>query len=528
MEELSEKTWDVVIIGGGMGGGAAAYRLSRAGLSVLLIERGHNDLDRFAENPGIRFSDDPAKRLTAGNWPEKLELTIDGRKSTVWPVIGCGVGGSTLLYGATLERLHRDDFDASIYSPDGTPMSWPFSYSDLQPFYLELERLLEVRGTRDPLDSASGYELLAPPPMSDCDADIFRAMERAGLEPYRLHVGIRYDAGCTECGGHYCRRRCKGDALSRLIVPAMASGNLTVLDKVAVQRLDADASRVTRVIATREGKEIAFRGRAVVLAAGSLHSPKLLLESRNSHWPTGIGNSNDLVGRNLMFHAFDFVAVWPTSRSLSRDGPTRTLATRKFYRHEGTRLGYIHSMGLHAGYGEILHFLHQQLEVSRYRAVPLLRQALRVPAWIASKLFNKAVVFSTLVEDYPSPRNRVCLSESSPSGIAVHYSIPDELRARTELKRSLIRQFLPDLRVMVINRDVLLNLGHPCGTCRAGNDPSSSVVDGDGKVHELDNLFVADGSVMPTSGGVNPSLTIGAIALRIADRIAGRFRLGTL
>ena len=505
-----------------MGGGAAAHRLSSAGLDILLLEMGRSDVAGSASFAAAASEDDADARLEAGRWPNRLDVTIDQVTNLTWPVLGCGIGGSTLFYSAALERMHRDDLDSNDTSPSGISLNWPISYDELQPYYLEIERLLEVRGSQDPLDTDSQYALLEPPPLSECDRHFYDWMERSGLGPYRLHVGIRYQPGCTECGGQVCPIGCKSDARNRLIEPALKSGKLTILDRTTVTRLVTDSSRVDHVIAQRDGEAVSFRAKAFVLCAGALNTPKLLLKSTSDRWPNGIGNCHDVVGRYLMFHAYDFIAIWPKNSRLSRIGPLRTLASRKLYRVNDTRLGYFHSTGLTAGYGEILHYLHQHYASGTHLLHRLVRAGLRLPAWLAAKLFRDASVFSTLIEDFPSTDNRVMLSENSPSEIAFHYAIPNELRERTKLLRELVRRHFRDHRVIVINRDVHLNLGHPCGTCRAGHDPRSSVVDASCRIHGIDNAYIADGSVFPTSGGVNPSLTIGALALRAADQLVMR------
>ena len=134
-------------------------------------------------------------------------------------------------------------------------------------------------------------------------------------------------------------------------------------------------------------------------------------------------------------------------------------------------------------------------------------------------MFGEAAIFTTLIEDFGYLENRVLLDKNSASGIRFEYTIHREFRDRCREFKKIIRNQLSSLKSFSLWDEANLNYGHPCGTCRAGDDPRSSVVDCDCKVHGMENLYIADSSIMPTSGGTNPSLTIAASALRIADKI---------
>lgn len=516
LEDAARQDWDVIVVGGGMGGGAACHALTRNGHRVLLIEKGRaNPEPDPASDAGI--SSDRGKRLKHGHWPSRLRVEVDGAASEIYPALGCGAGGSTLLYAGTLGRLRPGDF-ATQRLPDGSSVAWPFRYEDLAPYYQHMERLFHVCGTPDPLSPCDGDALLPPPAMGDRDRHFFDAMRQAGLHPYRQHMAVRYLEGCTECGGSPCGRDCKQDARNVFILPALATGLLTLLEETEVVEVLADRERARGVVVAGPDGPVTISGGAVVLASGALSTPAILQRSRSPAWPAGVGNDHDLVGRYLMFHTSDFVAVWPR-RGLPAAGPGRTISFRDFYELDGRKLGEVQSMGLSAGYPEILTFLHQWFEKSPLKRVGVVRPLLRIPAWLAAKVFSEASVFATIVEDFPSPENRVVIGADDPQDVEVRYAIPEELHQRVRDMRRLLTERLSRLRVMVVNHDVMLNYGHACGTCRAGVDPASSVVDADCRVHGLSNLYVLDGSFMPTSGGANPSLTIGANALRVAERI---------
>ncbi len=512
--EAVERTWDAIVIGSGMAGASVAYRLTELGLSVLILEKG---LGSTEDGSFVDQAEDPRHRANYGWWPEQLDLSLDGKSSQIWPMLGCGVGGSTLLYAAALGRLESTDFECR-QSPDGRKLDWPISYSDLEPYYLEIERLFRTCGTADPLAPYARYALAEPPPLGRRDVHFIHAMQANGLHPYRMHNAMDYLPGCDECGGKSCSRGCRGNAKNRLIEPALATGRLHIEASSEVISLNADREHATSVTFVKNGNKYMVKGTAFVMAAGALATPVILQRSRSTYWPQGIGNDNDLVGRNLMFHASDFIAVWP-KKKIPIDGPQRTIAFRDFYDCKSAKLGEVQSMGLSAGYGQILTYLHQKLDGSPLRKLPLVRSLLRIPARLASYAFKEATVFASILEDHPYLTNRVYASKHVSSGRIVEYKIPGELRQRTELMRKLITSQLRSLRVLVINQEISLNYGHACGTCRMGDDPKDSVVDASCRVHGMENVYIVDGSVMATSGGTNPSLTIGALALRAGNTI---------
>lgn len=503
--------WDVVIVGSGMGGAALGYALARRGRRVLFLERGV--LQPAGGQPANEVND-PDQRLRLGLWPDPVRMTVNGRTTESYAAIGCAAGGSTRLYAAALERFEPVDFEPAPGAPHPAG-PWPVSYADMAPFYAQAEDLLHVLGTRDPLGDAVGRELPPPPPSAPVDNVFIDDFARAGLHPYRLHVGIGYEPGCRECLGTVCDRACKSDAANRFLQPALATGHAELRTECDVVGIDSSGRVATAVAYRRDGVPHHVRGRVVVLAAGALRSPGLMLLSANADHPAGLGNSSGLVGRNLMFHASDWVALWP-SRKAAMDGPRKTIALRDFYRAGAVRLGAFQSVGLSAGYGNILMFLYDWFDRSALARFRLLRPFLRIPAAIAAKLFGKASIFALIMEDLPYRDNRVAADPADPGKIIVHYDIRPELAERGRMARQLLRKRLGGLRKFFLRPDFMIDTGHPCGTCRFGEDPKTSVLDRDCRAHDLDNLFVVDASFMPSSAGVNPSLTIAANALRVA------------
>jgi len=178
IDDAAKTNWDIVIIGAGMGGGTLAYSLANANKRVLLIEKGKSNI---VHSEGVEVEDNSVNgRLDSGKWPEKLTAVIDGRVSDFWPPLGCGVGGSTLLYASALQRFRPEDFETQNFS-ENLEVSWPLKYKELEPYYLQAESLFRVRGTVDPLEKETSYNLLPPPPMCESDQSFFQHFQKVGL-----------------------------------------------------------------------------------------------------------------------------------------------------------------------------------------------------------------------------------------------------------------------------------------------------------------------------------------------------------
>ncbi|KPA21244.1 6'''-hydroxyparomomycin C oxidase [Shimia sp. SK013] len=503
----TSKTWDVIVIGTGMGGGTIGRRLAEAGLSVLFVERGPAGLRPEETELNAQIWDQEA-RLVRGFWPEPMTVELDGVSTTFNAPLGAGVGGSSVFYAATLERPEPHDLNHSAEIPHPTG-GWPVTYAEMRPYFSDVERLFSVTGTPDPL--GDGDSLPAGPEMPSADKALLEAMQTAGLHPYQGHMALRNLDRCATCLGRKCPRSCKMDGRSAGVEPALETGRAELLDLTEVTRLSADQNGITKITATRQGEEFDLSARAYVLAAGALTSPRLLMAS-------DLGNGSGLVGHNLMFHLNEIFALWP-GRAFKGSPATKALAFRDTYHDGETRLGMVQAMGIKARYGEIVHYLNMAFDRSALRKLRPLRQLTRIPAAIAVRLFGEAKLFVGILEDLPYAENRVVFDADDPRRLHVSYSIAPELRARRKTFRRLIRRRLKGLRSVFLGTGPELNWGHPCGTLRFGDDPTTSVLNRDCRAHEIDNLWVADASFMPTSMGVNPSLMIAANALRVGDAI---------
>jgi choline dehydrogenase-like flavoprotein len=229
-----------------------------------------------------------------------------------------------------------------------------------------------------------------------------------------------------------------------------------------------------------------------------------------------------MVGRNLMFHAVQRFVMWST-RKLPSTGPRKSISFRDFYLYQGERLGSVQSSGFEAGYGDLLMHFYSVFDRSRLRKLRLLRPFLRIPAMLAIKIFGRGTIFNCCLEDFPYPDNRVVLDPEQDDGIRMQYTVREELKYRNQRFHEMLKKHLDPRRTIFSAPVVDLNFSHACGTCVMGDDPTKSVVDRNGKAHGIDNLYIADASFMPTSAAINPSLTVAANALRVADAIKAAF-----
>lgn len=516
---LAQVHWDAIVIGTGIGGGTLGRSLAEAGQKVLFLEKGPQG--HRAEQQGL--NDDvfvPEARQVRGYWPDPISATVNGRSSSFYAPLGAGVGGSSVFYAATLERPERHDLDPQPDLPHPTG-GWPCSFDQMVPWYDRAAGLYALSGTADPLGADPAVPLRDPPEMSAADAALFQAFQSAGLHPYRAHTAARDLPDCQSCLGVKCPKPCKMDGRSAGVEPALATGNATLMDMCAVTRLLGAGDRIDGVEARRDGETLTFRASRYILAGGALNSPRVLLASASEVWPQGCANSSGLVGRNLMFHLNEMIAVWPPKDARAA-GPTKAISLRDHYVVDGQRMGMVQAMGVDVGYGEILHYLGQMTERSRFRRVPGIKPLLRLPAAVAAQAFGDAKIFVGLLEDLPYADNRVSFDPAAPDRIQVDYTLHPELLTRRRAFRKAIHRGFKGSRRMFLGLTPELNFGHPSGTVRFGADPVHSVLDADCRAHDLTNLYVADASFMPTSMGVNPSLTIAANALRVADAILGK------
>ena len=518
----SEDHYDIIVIGSGPGGGSLSHRLAPTGKRILMIERG----DYL---PRSRANWDAKTVFVDGAY--QAQDTWYGRGGTSFhPGLHYYVGGNSKVYGSALFRLRERDFGA-LQHVDGVSPAWPLGYDVFEPYYGQAEELFHVHGQRgeDPNEPWSSTPYAYPPvshePRIQALSD---TLHKEGLHPFHLPLGILLDekdgkptptSPCIRCDafdGFPCAVNAKADAQVICVDPTLAAHpNLTLLANAYVERLETDASgrSITGVHLTRNGAHEVYSADIVVVACGALSSALLLLRSASDAHPAGLANGSNQVGRNYMRH--DMSVLMTILKEPNHTVFQKTLAVSDYYFGDKD---WPHPMGL------IQMCATSHGEQIRGEALPSFL------SWAPEMPFNKmaehSMDFWLQSEDLPKSDNRI-----SYDGDKVVLSIAEGREEAAHRLKHKLKELLEPIGALPILLDRSLYLGkdipisgtaHQAGTCRFGADPRSSVLDLDCRAHEVDNLYVTDASFFPSIGAVNPTLTIIANALRVADRIKER------
>lgn len=503
-EHVRRQDWDALVIGTGVGGATLGYALARAGWRVLFLEKG-----RAAFRHGDTLRGDYPEQVCPGDAPladclrrgGRLADTVRDGAHAFTPLMGCGSGGSSALYGMAMERFFPDDF-----------ADWPITYEELEPYYEQAEMLYGVRGERDPLRPPAPDLPPAPAP-SPAQAELHVHFQRRGMHPYRLPQACEFLPDCACCQGYLCPRACKNDAGRVCLEPSLAEHGATLLDECEALRLEADTQRVTGVICRHAGETMTLRARHIVLAAGALQTPALLLRSASNEWPAGLANRSGLVGRHLMRHLVDLYLVFTREKS---DRRQKELGLSDLYQRDGVKLGTLQSFGALPPAAMLVQDLNRDLRTHAPWAASLLAPLRPLLRPLLDQLFTRGVLLAAILEDPPHADNRVLPGPP----LAIEYRLHAEARERLALFRREVAAALRPYRFLSLYQaEKSAMLAHACGTCRFGDDPATSVLDRHNRAHDLDNLWVVDAAFFPTSGGTNPALTIAANALRVAGHL---------
>jgi choline dehydrogenase-like flavoprotein len=302
------------------------------------------------------------------------------------------------------------------------------------------------------------------------------------------------------------------------VLRAVTEHGAQLLAECRVLRLEADRTRVRQVIAQHRSGTLALRAKVVVLAAGALATPVLLLNSRSGDWPAGLANGSDWVGRNLMRHLMDWIEVWP-ERGCKITEENKEIGLNDFYFYEGQKFGTLQSASAMAKLASMdMLTNHPGWQPTMLR---LLSPAIRP---VYDRFLSGGLVLVPIMEDLPYLDNRVEPSDRPGADGRQRLRLQYRLHAsEIERRKMFLRQVkgaLKPFRTLTLRTGANNStLGHVCGTCRFGDDPKTSVLDPQNRAHEVDNLYVVDASFFPSSAGLNPSLTVAANALRVAAHV---------
>jgi choline dehydrogenase-like flavoprotein len=506
--------YDLIIIGTGAGGGTVAYELAQTGKRILLLERG-DYLPREPENWS-------SEAVFSDNRYKSHETWHDGAGAPFQPGIHYYVGGNTKFYGAVLLRMRERDF-AEVHHRDGISPAWPLTYRDFAPYYLRAETLYQVHGqrasdpTEPPEEAPYPWPAVTHEPRVQELADDLR---RTGMHPFPLPLGVLLDerrpqaSPCIRCGtcdGFPCLVHAKSDAQVICVTPALKHPNVELITNAYVERLETSPSgrEITGVVVREQIGTKTYCARTVVVSCGAINSAALLLRSANSQHPNGLGNRSDVVGRHYMFHnnsAFIALSARPNNTVFQK-----TLGLNDFYWGDAESnfpLGHIQMLGkTHAA----------MFKAETHGLIP--NRALE-------EMARHSVDFWLTTEDLPLADNRVTVQSD---GIHIAYSNTnlESHRQLTTRLRGLLRRIGCDDHLIPRaayfgQRLPIGGTGHQNGTIRFGADPETSALNLFCQSHEIENLFVVDGSFFPSSSAVNPTLTIIANAIRVADHLRTR------
>lgn len=509
---MFETHYDVIVIGSGAGGGSVLERLAPTGKRILALERGAF-LPREKRNWDVRA-------VGIENCYGPNETWRDRAGQPFQPGVKYAVGGNTKVWGAATLRMRPSDF-REVRHAGGVSPAWPISYDELEPWYTQAEHLWRVRGRRgaDPSEGpASAPYAHAPIPHEPRVEELLADFAKAGVHSFPLPLALQRDEGdpasacirCDTCDGFPCLVGGKSDAETICVRPALAHPNVTLLTGARVLRLDTDAAghRVTDVLAEIDGRVERFRGDLVVVAAGAVQSAALFLRSTSARWPNGLANDAGLVGTHYMCH--QNAAVFALSRRENHSVLQKTFAITDWY-HVGRDVD--HPLGL-------------VQPLNRSSALQLEANPPGVEGHPPEYLATHSLEFWLTSEDLPARENRVRLDADG--GIVLDYE-PNNRAALGGLARHLAAAlarvegdgFDPEKQFRLSRMPVSV-CSHQCGTLRMGDDPMLSVLDRHCRARGIDNLYVADAAPFPSSAAVNPTLTILANAMRVADHLIAR------
>ena len=519
----NDNRYDVIIIGTGAGGGTLAQKLAPTGKKVLLLERG-DYVPREKDNWSTLAVNVHGKYQTKEVWRDR-----DGKE--LHPHTNYCVGGNTKFYGAALFRLRREDFFETRHYGGLSP-AWPVSYDEFEPYYAQAEQHYHVHGQRgeDPSEPpASGpypHAAVSHEPRLQQLSDDFA---RLGLRPFHTPLGIMLNEQnphaskcirCNTCDGFPCMMFAKSDAQVLSVDPALEYPNVALMTNALVERLETSASgrEVTGVVVRQNGAQAAYSADIVVISAGAINSAALLMRSANEKHPRGLANGSDVVGRHYMGHVNSVLMA--ISKCPNPVIFQKTLSVNDFYYGSADwqyPMGHISFVGKLDG-------------VTLKAGAPAM-----TPGFTLDMMANHSLDFWLTSEDLPDPENRVTLDRDGhivlsyqPNNEEGHKRLIAKLKDLMQQQTKCpehgheCHQGLFSRSLYVGQRIPLAGVAHQNGTIRFGDDPKTSALDRDCKAHELDNLYVVDGSFFPSSGAVNPALTIMANALRVGDRLIER------
>lgn len=504
-----EEQVDYCIVGVGSAGGVLAQRLARAGYRVVGLEAGpfwDTERDWVSDEAGSHKLYWTEPRVIAGENPLALGANNCGR----------GVGGGSVHWAGFTPRFHPSDF--RIHSEDGVGVDWPISYDDMKPYYELMELEIPVAGPAYfPWGDPHGYAY-GPHPMGGVGDVLISGCTKMGLRvsaggPVAILSGSRGDRPhCIYRG--FCIQGCKvGAKQSTLVshVPDAIVNGAEIRDHCMAGRVNLGKDgRVTGVTYfDAEGKEQEQKAKAVIISGYSIETPRLLLNSACPGFEQGLANSSGTLGRYLMAQAGNVILGRFDDPIRMYKAPPAHALTEEFYETDPKR-DFARGFAIQTVGPLPIAFAKQMMVAKGIWGWGMRREMMDYNHWAALGLLGEIL---------PWADNRVELAgEKDRNGLPVAkvtFNLHDNDKKLIEFGKNKVMEVMSAAGAVEVVQEQ--RYAHLVGAARMGSDPSSSVVDKFGRTHDIPNLFICDGSILPTQGSANPGLTIQSLAARTAD-----------
>lgn len=520
LEETTHPIYDAIVIGSGFGGSMVAYVLVNAGLKVLMLERG----DWVPRGPH-NWAPDGSVDLTPYYTKETPYRVLAGGNSDIMGSYTC-VGGPSIFYGAVSMRFREADCEPKSEIVADSGARWPITYDDLEPYYTQAEKILDIAGEAD-TDPTEPYRS-APYPqnlneLSHTSRKIREAARALGLRPFRLPLAINYSSNskqntcvaCTTCDTFACSVQAKNDLATR-VIPDLIKKGLELKEKTVAVKLLFKVNQLFTVECydKKINQKVTYTAKLFILSAGALASPHLLLASDLQRFNPG----GHTVGHYLMRHCNAIVfGIFPH----------RPNKDKQFHKQLGIHDFYFGHYTIKKPAGKLGSM--QQVQTPPIGLVhALLPKPLGQILGLGVEHLTGLLV---MAEDQPQYRNQVTIDRNKsdrfglPQLLVTHYYTERDYAARRALIKKA-KRILNKAGAWFYYVHKIKTFSHAVGTVRMGEDPKTSALDPNCQFRGINNLYVVDGSFMPTSGGLNPSLTISANALRVGEYIVRNFKKG--